>query len=227
MIFTLNVDGYSREITDLTYPLLKFYAKKIGADFYVISERRFPNWPVTYEKLQIFELGKIAQNDWNIFLDSDTLVHPETIDFTNYIPMDTVAHNGYDFANIRWRYDEYFRRDGRNIGSCNWAAFASSWCLDLWRPLDDLTFEEALENIYPTRNELNTVVTREHLIDDYTLSRNIARFGLKFKTLRDIEEKLDLKDAFFFYHQYTLTLREKVEDMKKVIESWKIPTTLR
>ena len=37
---------------------------------------------------------------------------------------------------------------------------------DLWRPLDDLTLAEALDNIFPIQAELNSVITREHLIDD-------------------------------------------------------------
>ena len=55
-IFTLNVDGYSPEITDITYPLIKRYAKHIDADLHIIKDRKFPDWPVTYEKLQIYEL---------------------------------------------------------------------------------------------------------------------------------------------------------------------------
>lgn len=65
-VFTLNVDGYAPEITALTYPLIEAYAEKIGADFHIISERKFPEWPVTYEKLQIFELAREMGNDWNI-----------------------------------------------------------------------------------------------------------------------------------------------------------------
>ena len=40
------------------YPYIKKYAQKIGADFYVIKERKFPDWYITYEKLQIYEIEK-------------------------------------------------------------------------------------------------------------------------------------------------------------------------
>jgi hypothetical protein len=220
-IFTLNVDNYAPEICALTYPRIQKYAEKIGADFHIISERKYPDMPPVYEKLQIKELGKKMGNDWNIYIDSDALVHPETIDFTELINKDTVLHNGSDMASIRWTYDEYFKRDGRNIGSCNWLTIASDWCLDLWTPLD-IPFEEALKNIHPIVNELATGVNAEHLIDDYTLSRNIAKYGLKFKTIMDLTKEVGLEGSNFFWHQYTIPCDEKVVELRKIIKSWGI-----
>lgn len=88
----------------MTYPWIEFYANKIGAEIFVISDRKFPGFPPVYEKLQIYKLSKKMKNDWNIYIDSDTLIHPETIDFTNYIKKDTVLHHGHDMANVRWKY---------------------------------------------------------------------------------------------------------------------------
>jgi hypothetical protein len=221
-IFTLNVNGYAPGITDLTFPMIKHYAKKIGADFHIIKERKFQDWPITYEKLQIYELAKEMQNDWNIYIDADTLIHPDFMDITNHIPKDTVAHNGCDTADNRWRYDRFFHRDGRHIGSCNWFAVASDWCIELWKPLEDLTMEEAIANIFPTVNELNTVVSPDHLIDDYTLSRNIAKHGLKFITFRQILKDLGYDNPGFLWHQYTIPIDEKVERMKEVLKAWRL-----
>lgn len=230
-LFTLNVNGFAPEVTALTFPLLKHYANKIGADFHVISERKFPDYPVTYEKLQIHDLGRQMKNDWNIFIDADALIHPETPDWTEFLKKDTVAHNGSDMANLRWRYDNYFRRDGRNIGSCNWFALASDWCIDLWQPLD-ITIAEALDNIYPTVEELNPmhlngqnkgIIESEHLIDDYTLSRNIAKYGFKFKALMSLQDEIGLKGCVFHWHIYNVTVEQKVTELKKVIEAWRLP----
>ena len=140
---------------------------------------------------------------------------------TQLIPMDTVAHNGVDFAPIRWKYDDYFRRDGRHIGSCNWFAAASSWCLDLWRPLDDLTPEEAVSNITLAVPERG-VMKPDHLVSDYALSRNIARFGLKFKSLREVWLQYGMSDASFFYHKYTMSLEEKITRIRQMITRWGI-----
>lgn len=218
-LFTLAVDNFSPEIIELTFPLMKAYANKIGADFHVITERKHPDMPPVYEKLQIYDLGREMKNDWNIFFDADALIHPETIDFTQIIHKDTVLHNGADMAMIRWKYDEYFLRNGRNIGSCNWFTIGSDWCLDLWKPLD-IPYKQALENIQPTVSERNNGITAEHLIDDYTLSRNIAKYGLKFLTAREILDNIGLKEANFFWHQYTITPQEKVVELKKMIKNW-------
>lgn len=200
---------------------MKYYANRIGANFHIISQRKYPDYPVTYEKLQIFELGRAMENDWNIFVDSDALIHPETIDFTEFLNKDTVLHNGYDMANVRWKYDEYFKRDGRNIGSCNWFTIASDWCLDLWHPLD-IPWQTAVRNIVPTVEEKLCGITPEHLIDDYTLSRNIARFGLKFKAALEIQKELGLSQANFFHHAYIIKEEEKVKELKSVVKEWKV-----
>jgi len=245
-IFTLNVDGYAPEIIELTYPLLRYYANKIGADFYIIDKRKFKDYPVTYEKLQIYELGQEMQNDWNIYIDSDALIHPETLDWTYYLRKDTVIHNGNDMANIRWRFDKYFLRDGRNFGSCNWFTIASDWCIDLWRPLE-ITAKEAISNIFPTVEELNTVITPEHLIDDYALSRNIAKYGLKATTCNQIQKDFGFADAYFHWHDYTHTVEQKINGwremkfdekqgkmievemhgIKGILDTWKVPKNIR
>jgi hypothetical protein len=226
-VWTLNVnpsgsstgEGYAPEITQLTYPLILAYANKIGAEFKIINERRFPKWPITYEKLQIFELGR--ENDWNVYIDSDAFVFPDMFDITERLPRDTVCHWGRDNASNRWQYDDYFRRDGRDIGSNNWFAAASSWCLDLWRPLDDLDCAGAVQRISPIVLERNNGITPEHLIDDYTLSRNIARFGLKFKSIQKMQEEAGDRGVYF-YHEHTISLPEKIAKMRKIVEGTKI-----
>ena len=219
-IFTLNIYNYAPEITKMTYPLMEKYATKIGADFHIITERKFPEWPVVYEKLQIYELAKEMGNDWNFYFDGDALIHPDLFDPTMYLSKSQIMHSASDLASNRWKYDEYFLRDGRNIGSCNWFTIASDWCLDLWRPLDDLTFEQALKNIQPIQVETNNSIPASHLIDDYTLSRNIAKYGLKFKSYLSLLEDLGQKDATYFWHQYTYTNDKKAIEMRKILDNW-------
>ncbi len=232
-IYTLNIGNYAPAVCEITYPLINAYARKIGADFKIITERKFPEWAVVYEKLQIHELAQRDQNDWSIYIDSDALVHPDMFDVTALLSKDTVCHNGRDMALVRWNYDQYFRRDGRHIGSCNWFTCASDWCLDLWRPLDDLSASEAVANISLIVDEHNCgVMDASHLIDDYALSRNIARFGLKFKTVIDLcaEHGLTpvnpagqrLSQNPFLWHAYTISIAEKVEKLKAVLKNWKV-----
>lgn len=219
-LWTLNIGNYAPEIRELTYPFLKFYAQKHRMEFREIVERKFPDWPIVYEKLQLHELGE--EFDWNMYVDADALIHPDFYNPIDHMSPDTVMHYGSDMAGHRFRYDQYFRRDGRHIGSCNWFTIASNQCLDLWRPLDDLTLAEAVKNITTTVEEQSSgVVERSHLIDDYTLSRNIARFGLKHTTITEIQAKLRDKNNFVF-HQYTFKTPEKVAKIKEAIGVWRV-----
>jgi hypothetical protein len=220
-VYTLNIDNYAPEISEITFPFMKAWAHKIGAAFHVISERKFPQFDPGYEKMQIFELGREAKNDWNIYLDSDALVHPDMLDVTTYLTKDTVAHNGKDVIGNRYREDKYHWRDGRHISSCNWFTIASDWCLDLWHPLDDLTPEEAKNNIFPTVNEVKGGVTKAHLIDDYVLSRNIARFGLKFVTVIEILKlRCGYEANFMMHHLYAIPLQEKIIRLRQTLAAW-------
>lgn len=220
-IFTLNIDDFEPEITELTFPLLQRYADKIRAEFIIIKERKFPEWPVTYEKLQIYELGQKMENDWNIFFDADALIHPDMMDVTTIVPKDTVMHFGKDFASQRWKYDRYFLKDGRNIGSGNWFTIGSDWCIDLWHPLDDLTVEEALANIKPLVGEVRSEVFDEsHLIDDYVLSRNIAKYSFKFITMREYFKSIE-RDVPVWHH-YLIPKEAKAIEMRKTLKKWEV-----
>lgn len=219
-LYTLNVDDYAPDICALTYPLLRRYAAKIGAEFVVIDQRKNPTLPPVYEKLQIFDLEQERQSDWILFFDSDAIVHPDMPDVTEVLPRDTVLHNGTDYAACRYVYDDYFRRDGRHVSSCNWFTVASRWCLDVWRPLEDLTVEQAVARIRPTVIENTVGITADHLIDDFILSRNIARFGLKVKTFRELLAPLGLHESQFLWHQYTMPAEEKLRLIKQVLSAW-------
>lgn len=214
------MDKYAPEICELTYPLLQRYADKIGAQFFVIDQRKSPHLPPVYEKLQIYGIARERGDDWSVFFDSDALVHPDMPDITEILTPDTVLHNGTDWAACRYVYDDYFRRDGRHISSCNWFAAASSWCRDLWRPLEDITFDEAVSRIRPIAVEERAGVRADHLIDDYVLSRNIAKFGLKVKTFREIVAKNGQLDTAYLWHQYMLSNDDKLATIKQVLKVW-------
>ena len=223
-LYTCCMPDFPREITDITFPLMKLYADKIEADFYVIKERVItkdrPELSPTLEKFQIWDLCEKHENDWNIFMDADTLINPDMFDVTTLIDK-TLTLSGYvnDFVPHRFRPDKYFMRDGRMLGKGNWFMVGSDWCLDLWHPLDDITYEEAFTNIFPVMVELNSVVTREHLIDDYIVSRNIARYGLKHGLLGELNQRFG-RQEMLLGHQYMMRPEEKVVWMGKTLKEW-------
>jgi hypothetical protein len=218
-VYTLNVDDYAPEITEITFPYLKKWADKIEADFYVIKDRKFPEMPPVYEKFQIYELAKEHDNDWNIFVDADALIHPDMFDVTSCINKDVTASYGSDFVPHRFRPSKYSLRDGRMIGKGNWFAVFSDWCLDYYHPLD-IPFEEAVKDIFPVVAELNFGITPCHLIDDYTVSRNIARYGLKHIIMPEMQATGI--NVNMFAHQYLMPIEQKVLYLNKTLKEWGI-----
>ncbi len=220
-LYTLSVNNYAPELTKLTFPLLKRYADKIEADFFIITERKFPDFPIPYEKFQISELSQKHRNDWNIFYDADALVHPDFFDPTELVSKGMTISHGSDFMPVRWKPDKYFRRDGRFIGKGNWCMYGSDWVAeDLWRPLDDLTFEEVEKKIIPTVSELGTVIEPAHLIDDFTISRNIARFNLHHVLIPELIAMHKINQAGLGWHQYLINIETKIILMKKNLMLW-------
>ena len=218
-IFTLNVDNYDPKITELTYPLIERYAYKVGADFHIINKRKFPKMPVVYEKLQIYELAQQMENDWNIYFDSDALIHPDFMDVTTLVPKDTVLQYGCDVLTTRFRNNRFFQRDGRNISACNWFTVASDLCIDLWKPPKE-KLEDMVEEICPLAKE-ERVFPREHLIDDYIFSYNLAKYGLKYTTLRAKLKELGYERCEYLWHHYLYDNTKKVEKLKYVLSKWK------
>lgn len=219
-VFTLNVNGYSSQITEITFPLMRYYARKIGAAFRVITERKFPDWPVVCEKLQVGEL--ITDEDWVMFFDADTIIHPDCLDWTVLFPDDVVVHNAVDFANSRHRYNDERREDGRHIGTCGWFSMTPKKCFGFW-DLPSEPMAEILEKCTPTLSEAHSGITVGHLTDDYIKSENLVRYHLKHDTVTDLFSRMGHPDWGFFWHAYTIPEAEKVRQMKDILWNWKIP----
>lgn len=237
-LYTLCVDNFEPAITAITFPLLKAYADKIGAEFYIISQRKHPDMPPVYEKFQIWDIEKERRSDWIVFMDADALFHPDFWDPTAVVGKDMTIGYASDFVPIRWEPDKYFLRDRRWIGKGNWISFVSDWCLDYWHPLDDITFEEAVKCIHPTHEELSTVIKPSHLIDDWLVSRNIARYGLKhvlipelcetFKAPMFMQSRVLLPGQTqpglvpMWFHEYRMPAEQKVPRMQQKLREWGI-----
>lgn len=226
VLITLDIGNYQPAIKALTMPRMKWYADKIGAEFVSITERKFPEWPIVMEKFQCAQIAKERDADWSIFFDADALISPEMFDVTVNAPPDTVLFNGKDMSQIRFFPDKYFRRDGRFIGACDWFCAAPRWCYEDLYSMPEMTPEEAFKNISVTIQEHGSgMFLDNHLIDDYTLSRNVARFGLKHDTVLDICGRMGMRDQFgrgvnpYFFHLYSMPEQEKLDRMLQVLSS--------
>ena len=146
-------DDYLSKLRKITLPTIKEYANKINAEINFITKRKYPTWPIVYEKMQVYDYG--IDYDWNILLDIDYVILPQMYDVTKTYSADIVSFSYYYPATTQLKADHYFLRDGRNIGIAANFVVASKWTHDLWEPLD-MPLEVALQN-----------VTRHHVIDEY------------------------------------------------------------
>lgn len=180
VVYVVRVNNYLPDLCEYTIPNLKCYAKKIGADFIEIMDRKYPEFPPTYEKLQVYDLG--YNNEWNILVDADFLLHPLTPDFTKILKPEQVGFDyGYKASVFLDTSSKYFVRDGRDRGIATGLVVTHHINHDLWTPLEG------------SWDEVKVYTKREHIIDEYCLSRNLAKFGLKYfgllQNFKEIREK--------------------------------------
>lgn len=179
-IFTLCVNNYFPELMAYTLPSIERYAQKIGAEFHVITERKYPEFPPTYEKMQVYELG--ADSQWNLFLDADIMVRKDAPDVM--VDEGSIGLFAGFTATDQFRPDIYFARDRRNRGISGFMVLSSWLTHDLWTPLE-FPWEVAKNNL-----------TRHHCIDEYCISRNLSKYGLRYWGLVTLEPHMDYK----FFH---------------------------
>jgi len=166
-IWVVIVDNYQPEVCKQTLPTIEKYADKIGAKLNIISKRKWPEATAPYEKLQVYELGK--GYDWNIVVDADLLIEDTMHDPTTMVPDQTVATwMCYDPAPY-FPCDEYYYRDGRHIGASFNFLFVPRACHDALMPFPNEEIKSRM-----------AALKRPFMLDEYCLSRNIARYGLKF-----------------------------------------------
>lgn len=239
-IYTLATPGYAPELMKVTLRLMERYAEKIEADFIIMgNERKFPDKYVTYEKFQIWDLMHKREDEWSIFFDSDTMIHPDMFDVTAVLPKDTTC-SGYssDFTPLRFRPDYAWLRDGRYLGKGTWFIVCSDLTRDIWHPLDDISYEYAVAAMFPINDETVKIKkTPESLIDDYLVSRNIARYGLKHTLLTDICQQYKIpvgttqqitgpqgqqgtQVSPYLQHDYNRDTNGKIVWAEKVLQVW-------
>ena len=91
ILHVLNINDFFPELFALTFPTIKAYADRTGFTINLITERKFPDYPINYEKMQVYEDGKDAEV--NILCDADMLIHPQFPDVTTFLQRDSIAFN--------------------------------------------------------------------------------------------------------------------------------------
>lgn len=170
IIHCVYINDFFPELWALCLPTIKQYAYRIGAELNIIQKRKYPQWHINYEKFQVYEDGKEA--DSNFLIDADILIHPEFPDFSTGITFPHhIAFNDNYHASTKFDLKDniYFQRDGRDVGIASNAVISFKSTHEVWEPL----------SITPEQGRRITTV-REGDIDEYALSLNMAKYGLKY-----------------------------------------------
>jgi hypothetical protein len=135
------------------------------------------------------------------------MIHPDLEDPTKGRPDVVRFHLGYDVRD-RFAPDHYFLRDGRFQGVVTNFLATSWWCHDIWTPL------EFGWDVAQNRTK------RLHIVDEYCVSRNLARFGIKFDGLIKDHARADL-----FWRHFGSEGKSKEEYLRDVEEARQILVT--
>ena len=225
-LVTLRVGDYLPELWRLLKPFHEGYARKIGAEFIVLDQIKLTcpggileGAPLSAEKFQLHELT--ADFDVTHFIDADAFIHPDCPDWFEQAGGDKglCLFHGLDNRLNRFAPSIYSRRSGSKAGACTWFVLCSDWTgPDLWMPPAD--FKAACERIAPQWCEIKTGhCHRDHLIDDATLSDNIARYGLRTRTILDIVREMGhLGQMMYLWHIYNVDPYEKLKGVRKCLD---------
>ena len=166
-VYTIAIDDWFPEMCSITLPLIKKYADRIGADFKIILESKFSDFPPNYEKMQIFEMGQ--DYDWNIYIDADMIVDYKNMpDFTLQDPKYFYYEAQLISLDQCYLYHPYFIKDGRNFGISDCFIVTSKINHNLWKPFN-MSFEEGK----------NYCKLGDRTVSEFNINLNIAEFGLQ------------------------------------------------
>lgn len=200
LLVTLNINDYDKEITELTFPYMREYAKNIGADFHIITERKFPDLPLRLEEFQMYEFSKIY--DWIIFLDADCLINPKGVDLTKLVEEDRVliakyvpsTHHFYP-ENIKGKYNLkyyapfFFLVLHKNSRDCV-KPYQNPY--DYYEYINLNSTHPGMKTYMKIRTHLSEEKIKDTLIDEFLLTLNLHRYNIKTASLQEDFPKLNI-----------------------------------
>lgn len=203
LVHVVYINDYFPELWKLTYPTIKAYADRIGADLNVITTRQFPQFHINYEKMQVWEDGEAYE--WNFLVDADILIHKDFPDFSTIVPSHHVGFNDNYHASSKFDIEKYpeFIRDGRDVGIASNAVITHWTTHDLFKP-----------EVTPWEME-NVCKVRQGDIDEFNLSFNLARYGLKYTGIT-----WEPWQRYYFVHIGTGNREAAINIAKNVLETW-------
>lgn len=191
IVCTLDID-YPEVVTNITLSSMKEYSKNIGAEFLILSDRKFPNLPITQEKFQLYDLDA----DHITFMDVDALINPAAPDFSKIAPDEIVIAEILDASDFS--YDSIPGREKFRIHSA-FLSFARENRFVVEPSVNPLQFTEFIlgEN-------------KECHLDEFIMSLNVLKRGADL-----IDLNTHFTNSIAHLGGSNITIDKKVEFLKK------------
>lgn len=162
-IIVTRSDENIKEITDITHPIIKEYAKKVDADFYILSNPSPCKTGLDPHHYRIFECKELLQEfDRILCLDSDMLLLPSCPDIFKTVPESCI---GVVFEDIGSRLNarrEMISKVQSLWGGVGWTSgYINTGCI---------VISKQHENIFETHNGM---YWEESGVDDIHLGYKI------------------------------------------------------
>lgn len=209
-IHIVNIDNFFPELWELTYPTIKAYSDRINADLNIISKRYYSLYcqdklSVNFEKMQVWRDG--SNYDANFLLDADVLIHNKFPDFTTIVPNHHIGFNHNYHASTKFNIEDniYFQRDGRDVGIASNAVVAYKSTHEIFKP-----------NSIQISDIPDICKVREGDIDEYNLSLNLAKYGLKYTGIC-----WESWQEYYFQHIGTGDREQALKIANNVLTTWR------
>lgn len=88
-IVTMAIGEQEQKVAAISHPLMKAYANRINADFHVITQRKWPDVHIFFEKHQICEIVKAY--DRTLYVDTDIMIRDDSPNIFNLVPVGKIG----------------------------------------------------------------------------------------------------------------------------------------
>jgi hypothetical protein len=202
---------------------MKEYVKNIGADFHIITERKFPDLDINLEKFQLYDI--CLDYDWTIFLDADCLINPKGIDLTKLVENDRIIISSYNNPkhhfypeNIEGRYNLnyyapfFFLVFHKNSKNC---VKPYSNPLDYYKYINFQSDNKEFVQYFKDKNLLDIEKLDGIFLDEFLLTLNLHRYNIKTASLVE-----DFPELSVISHTSD-TKEKKIKQLKESIKKLK------
>lgn len=218
LIVTVAIGTKHQQLLKVSGRYMRQYAEKVGADFIVLSGAT-QNWWA----LEKFRVGRLARRyDRTLFLDADVLVHEQSPDLFERVPTDTVAmHDDWNFlSDTCW-----VNQERRQLCSSQDVQFGEA---DSSRNSGVVLCGYQQADIWdgPSKPVPGRHCDEQQWIELQAKQHSMFDLPTEFNTQWWFEEFSKLSRHAWFVHFAACPIKQRLEQMKRFLQSWACPAPM-